>query len=424
MADATPFLRELRGATILGINPPVFDFTFFDLWAKPLGLLFLLDALRRRGNAVHLLDCIAEASGERFSFGRRKVLQREIPKPAPFRNIPRRYHRFGLDDAEILRRLRALPSPECVMVTSGMTYWYEGVFRAVELAKDVFPGVPVLLGGIYARLCPEHAKKSGADIVQDVLPDIPFVRPAMELYQEPGYAPLLTSFGCPLSCDYCASKLLFPKFIERDLSETLADATFQFSLDGVRDAAFYDDALLIDKERRFYPLCEELVSRFPGIRYHTPNGLHVREIDERCAAVLKQTGFQTLRLSLESSDPAFQRKGSGKTSGEEFQHALRNLEKAGFAHEQMETYILAGLPGQSAASIEESIRFTKSCGARVKLAEFSPIPGTPSFEEAASALPELRREPLLHNKTVYSSFLSQNIPPEKLQHLKNLTKQR
>lgn len=424
MADATPFLRGLRGATILGINPPVFDFTFFDLWAKPLGLLFLLDALRRRGNTVHLLDCIAEGSGEQLSFGRRKLLRREISKPAPFRNIPRRYHRFGLDDAEILRRLHALPRPDCIMVTSGMTYWYEGVFRAVELAKEVFPGVPVLLGGVYARLCPEHAGRSGADIVQDILPDIPFVRPAMELYSEPGYALLLTSFGCPLSCEYCASKLLFPQFIERDLSETLADAAFQFSLDGVHDAAFYDDALLIDKERRFYPLCEELVRRFPCVRYHTPNGLHIREIDERCAAVLKQTGFHTLRLSLESSDPAFQRKGSGKTSGEEFQHALRNLQKAGFAPEQMETYILAGLPGQTTVSVEASIRFVDSCGARAKLAEFSPVPGTPSFEEAASILPELRSEPLLHNKTVYSSFLSGNISPEKLQFLKDLTKHR
>ncbi len=424
MADSTSFLRGLRGATILGINPPVFDFTCFDLWAKPLGLLFLLDALRRRENTVFLLDCLAEEAGEAISFGRRKLVRSEVPKPTVFKNIPRRYHRFGLDDAAMLRRMRALPRPDCVLVTSGMTYWYEGVFRAVELAKELFPGVPVILGGVYARLCPEHAVRSGADVVQDVPPSIPLVRPAMELYAESGYAVLLTSFGCPLSCEYCASKRLFPKFVVRELSETLADAAFQFSLHGARDAAFYDDALLIDKERRFYPLCEALHSRFPGVRYHTPNGLHIREIDERCAAVLKRTGFQTLRLSLESSDPDVQRKGSGKTSGEEFRRALGDLRRAGFTSEQMETYILAGLPGQTTSSVVDSILFAESCGARAKLAEFSPVPGTPSFEEAAAAIPQLREEPLLHNKTAYTSFISGAILPEELQRLKDLTKHR
>ena len=419
--DSSTFLRSLHGANILGINPPIFDFTFFDLWAKPLGLLFLLDALRKRGNAVHLLDCVEEAAGRECSFGRRKIGSCEIVKPAPFRRIPRRYRRFGLSDAEMISRLRALPHPDCILVTSCMTYWYEGVFRAIELARDVYPDAVVILGGVYAQLCPGHAARSGAT-VQDVPTTVPLVRPAMELYGAPRYASLLTSFGCPLSCDYCASKRLFPTFAERPLDETLADAAFQLSMDGVRDAAFYDDALLIGKERRFYPLCEALAERFPGVRFHTPNGLHVREIDERCAEMLKRTGFQTLRLSFEGTDPALQKKSSGKTSEAEYRRALDALRSAGFSPEQMETYILVGLPGQSADSVAESLRFVASCGARAKLAEFSPVPGTRSFEEAAKALPELRSEPLLHNKTVYSTYISGSIAPSTLQLLKDMAR--
>jgi len=423
VANMSGFLQNLQGATVLGINPPVFDFTFFDLWAKPLGLLYLLDFLRSRGNHVFLLDCIFESQGETVSFGRRKIARCEIPKPRVFRNIPRRYHRFGLEDAEILRRLRSIPQPDCILVTSGMTYWYEGVFRVVDLAKKVFPGVPMLLGGIYAQLCPEHAGSSGADFVQGAPLDIVFTRPGMDLYAGSArYALLTTSFGCPLACDYCASKRLYPRFLERTREEMFADASFQLSLPEVRDAAFYDDALLVGKEKRFYPFCSFLGVSFPGIRYHTPNGLHIREIDAECARILKETGFATLRLSLESSDPDFQRKGSSKTSGEEFREALIYLRKAGFSKEQMETYILAGLPGQSAQSVAESIRFVRNCGARAKLAEFSPVPGTRSFEEAALMFPELRTEPLLHNKTVYSSYLSGNLPPEELQHLKNLAR--
>ena len=47
-----------------------------------------------------------------------------------------------------------------------MTYWYPGVAAAIRLARERFPGVPVILGGIYATLCPEHAQQhSGADRV-------------------------------------------------------------------------------------------------------------------------------------------------------------------------------------------------------------------------------------------------------------------
>ena len=47
-----------------------------------------------------------------------------------------------------------------------MTYWYPGLFKAIKIVKDFFNGVPVILGGIYATLCDEHAvTHSGADYV-------------------------------------------------------------------------------------------------------------------------------------------------------------------------------------------------------------------------------------------------------------------
>ena len=47
-----------------------------------------------------------------------------------------------------------------------MTYWYPGVFKLIEITKKLFKEVPIILGGIYATLCYEHAKKySGVDIV-------------------------------------------------------------------------------------------------------------------------------------------------------------------------------------------------------------------------------------------------------------------
>ena len=47
-----------------------------------------------------------------------------------------------------------------------MTYWYPGVQETIEIIRSVFPQTPIVLGGIYARLCADHAKKyAGADHV-------------------------------------------------------------------------------------------------------------------------------------------------------------------------------------------------------------------------------------------------------------------
>ncbi len=124
-----------------------------------------------------------------------------------------------------------------------MTYWYPGVAVAIRLAREHFPGVPVILGGIYATLCPEHAREhSGADRVVAgpgeaaigplleeitgwsppgaIVPDLddldsrPY--PALDLLEHPSYIPILTSRGCPLDCSYCASRQLQPVYRRRD----------------------------------------------------------------------------------------------------------------------------------------------------------------------------------------------------------------
>ena len=43
---------------ILLVNPYVWDFSAFDLWSKPLGMLYLAAVLRDNGYRVHWLDCL------------------------------------------------------------------------------------------------------------------------------------------------------------------------------------------------------------------------------------------------------------------------------------------------------------------------------------------------------------------------------
>ncbi len=403
----------------MAVNPPVFDFAYMDLWSKPLGLLFLLQNLRK-DNDVVLLDCIAQASNGEKTYGRTKTIKTEIEKPEIYKGIPRRYYHYGLLKEQIVSYLEqkfGTEEPDYILVTSAMTYWYPGVKWILNFLKALYPSAVTVLGGIYASLCTEHAKGLGFDFIDTDRSEPVCTHPAFDLYESVPYGVLMTSFGCPFSCKYCASKVLWPCYHRRPLERVIEDFEYQKNL-SIKDIAFYDDALLLDKENYFYPLTE-IIAKESDIRMHTPNGLHVRQIDEKCAHILYERNFRTLRLSLESIDPKVAHAGSDKVERKEYCRAVKNLHDAGYTDKDCETYILVGLPGQNIQSVKDTISFVKDCGAVPKLAEYSPIPGTAYFEEAAVSIPELRNEPLMQNNTVYCSYFSKDINPDILQELKN-----
>ena len=418
------FFRDfssLAGKRVLGVNPPVCDFAWFDLWALPLGLLEVLGACRDMGCEVSLIDCVHEAMiGER-DYGRRKIGRSQGERPISYRAVPRKFYRFGIDGEQLKRRL-ASSSPDVVFVTSIMTYWYIGVWEVVSAVRDVLPGVPVVLGGIYATLCPEHARFSGADFIHSGSFPFSSSRIPIDLYDRLSFVPLATSRGCPLDCDYCASKALGGGFSEFSADEIISGLRGMLTIAPVADIAIYDDALLWNRENRFYPLCKFIRTNYPEINLHTPNGLHVSRLDERCCREMASAGFRTIRLSYEGADPFTSAASSDKVGKGEYERAVRNLKRAGYAEGEIETYVLMGLPGQSTKDVERSIDFIKSLGCRPKLTEYSPIPNTRAFAASAARNPEIVSDPLLHNNTIYAQYVAGSLTPEELQELKNRTR--
>jgi len=304
-----------------------------------------------------------------------------------------------------------------------MTYWYTGVQAAISAAREVHPRVPVLLGGIYARLCSDHALKScGADQVLQTgavpaviaalkalgaapapAADAPAAHPypAFDLLHGRDYVCLLASHGCPYNCHYCASHLLNPIFERRRPEQVTAEILYWHANHAVTDFAFYDDALLVPPQAGIRSVLEEVIRRAPGLRFHTPNALHLREIDREMAVLMRAAGFQTIRLGLESADFAKGHRLDEKVGAGEFERAVGHLLDAGFRGEQLGAYILAGLPGQQTAAVKAALNLVDQAGILPFLAEYSPIPGTILWPAAVAASRyDLTREPLYHNNTL------------------------
>jgi len=438
---------------LLLINPWIFDFAAHDLWAKPLGLLLLGGLLRTRGYDVRLVDCLdgheprmegvtGIKPARQGSYGTGKFFRVEVPKPPALRSIDRRYWRFGITPELFVERLLQGPAPDAVLVTSGMTYWYPGVQEAIRLVHAHLPGKPVVLGGTYATLCPDHARRrGGADYVltgpgeENILPlleqltgrSVPVLDhgnrqppPAFDLLPHLDYVSVLTSRGCPFHCPYCASRLLYPRYRRRPPLEVAEELEYWHERHGVTDAAFYDDALLLEAGEHMLPLLDEVRRRNLALRFHTPNALHIQALSAEVCEALFAANFKTLRLGLETADPLQQERLGGKARLETFSRAMTNLTRAGFSPKEIGVYLLCGLPGQDPAEVAHSIRVVRDHGARPYLAEFSPIPGTALWAEAVRSSPfDLTAEPLYHNNSILPCR-SPGFGPEELQRLKNM----
>ncbi len=413
------------GPSLLLINPWVYDFAAYDFFAAPLGLLYLAGLLKAQGYAVQLLDCLEVPHARPGPFGTGRYPKEILPTPAPFQGIPRRYGRYGISEAAFRSALSGAPRPAAVLVTSLMTYWYPGVAAAIRLTRQAFPGVPVILGGIYATLCPEHARReSGADLVvtgpgeEQVLAHLAGVGlnspkaetpadldslpyPALHLLPHLTYLPLLTSRGCPFKCAYCASHLLQPRYRRRSPLAVAEEVSHWQERLGLKDVAFYDDALLMEAESHLLPILEELSRRGRNFRFHTPNGLHARAVTREVAGWLKRAQFATLRLGVETTALGTARL-DGKLEEGELEEALAHLREAGFRQEEMGVYLLMGLPHQEEGEVVASIRRVKELGATPILAQYSPIPGTALWPEAVkSSRYDLEADPLFHNNSLF-----------------------
>ena len=114
---------------------------------------------------------------------------------------------------------------------------------------------------------------------------------------------------------------------------------------------------------------------------------------------MKQAGFTDIRVSLETTDYSMQKSTGGKVDNEIFKRAVENLKKAGFKGSEIGVYILAGLPGQTAESVLNDVRFVAKLGIKIKPAIYSPIPGTVDFMRIKPDIKAaLNNEPLLQNE--------------------------
>jgi hypothetical protein len=401
---------------ILLVNPPIYDFSAYDFWLKPFGLLRVAGALRGQAD-LRMFDYLDRVHPSMpvdlrsDSWGRGKFPVQIVPKPHAYSRFPRYYRRYGLPRT-LFQQFLADEGPfDFALIQTVMTYWYLGVKEVLEDLRTYSPKTKTVLGGVYATLCPTHARSLGSDLVVEgsrVECLAPFLGlhpnlaclPYWEGYPRLAVGVLKLAYGCPFRCTYCSVPQVEPTFTAYPLDRSLAQLEFLVK-QGARNIAFYDDALLYRPDQILLPFLEGVLKRNLPVHFHTPNALNARFITPQIAYFMVRAGFQNFYLGFESNAYDWQRRTGGKVYSHELVRAIDNLIAAGADRSCITAYLIIGHPHGNQQEVEASMYFAHDRGIRLMLSEFSPIPGTPDGEQCRRWID--LEEPLCQNKTVFTA---------------------
>ena len=262
-------------------------------------------------------------------------------------------------------------------------------------------GIPVVLGGYHATLCPEETKEH-ADAVcigeaesvwQEILRDAgrgqlrPFYRgdgarpleglvPDRSIFQGKNYLPVAlveTSRGCPFQCNFCSIGAVFEGSYRRRPVQEIVEELRQ-----VRDkyVFFVDDNIVGDPAG-----ASELFKAIAPLRtqWMSQGSLHALK-DESLIQDMARSGCMGLLVGFESlNHQNLAAMGKRINKVEDYRGALDRLRRAGvFVYG---TFIF-GYPHDTPETFEESVRFAKQ--ESLFLAAFNhlvPFPGTPLYRD-------------------------------------------
>src|SRR4030042_1316079 len=111
---------------IILINPWIYDFAAYDLWSKPLGLLYIAACLKKSGFNTRLIDCLDVYHPDmktsqsiyppvRRRYGTGKYWRQRIPAPPSLRHVKRAYSRYGITTELFKKELQNIKAPSAIL---------------------------------------------------------------------------------------------------------------------------------------------------------------------------------------------------------------------------------------------------------------------------------------------------------------------
>ena len=190
---------------------------------------------------------------------------------------------------------------------------------------------------------------------------------------------LVTSRGCPFKCVFCAEPSLHGAGMRyADVDSIISHVTKLKDKYGMNVLTFYDDQLLLNVKR-----AKELFKKLSKlkIRCEAPNGVTLVYIDDEMASLMRDAGFDTLPLAIESgSDYMLNKVIKKPLVTRKIGPVVESLHKHDIF---VQGYFVIGLPGEREIDRLETVKVIKDAG--IDWSGFSlasPVRGSELFQKA------------------------------------------
>jgi radical SAM superfamily enzyme YgiQ (UPF0313 family) len=194
--------------------------------------------------------------------------------------------------------------------------------------------------------------------------------------------PILTSRGCPYRCSYC-SQIGPRRWRARSADSVVAEWRWLVQELGAAEIGVLDDSFNISRQR-VLDICQRLVDEeLNQVPWIMINGIRANLADEEILGAMKEAGCLRAAFGVESGNQGILDTVVDKQlTLDQVRAAFRAARAVG-----METigFFIIGLPGETEATIEDTIRF--ACELDPVVANFSiatPFPGTEMYETVAA----------------------------------------
>jgi anaerobic magnesium-protoporphyrin IX monomethyl ester cyclase len=183
---------------------------------------------------------------------------------------------------------------------------------------------------------------------------------------------IMTSLGCPFSCDFCSRPVFGSLFRRRNLDQVFeeVDQIRQLGYDSLWIA---DDNFTLD-HRHLVEFCQRIAGR--GLRWSCLS--RVTGLDRATTGSMKESGCRRVYLGLETGSQATLKLMNKKATIEEGVQAVELFHQTGV---EVAAFFIVGYPGETVVSIEETFRFALSLPLdQVSFNVPFPLPGSPLYD--------------------------------------------
>ncbi len=191
---------------------------------------------------------------------------------------------------------------------------------------------------------------------------------------------ILATRGCPNQCTFCSSRTdrsLGSKYRIRNPKSVVDEMIYMHEVYENEVFSFMDLAFPLVRKHAI-EFCNEIISRRLGEKFKWVTECRVKSLDDELLMFMKKAGCVRVCFGIESGNDEILKLLKKGFTTEDVRKAVRMAQKAGI---EVDGMFMIGLPGETAATIAETIDFAIELNVRYAIFNiFVPYPGCELYD--------------------------------------------